>query len=141
MSRYLEMSVNGEIPKVGERALRAFGRIGKVSAYDLSIPEIEGVIKIDGEPAEVRVSFKPWSNGRTRIEMAANSNDVLSRAADGALYAFARAYKSAGWLNSEEDRQERRQRALRITMITAGVLLLLTLIYLLLRASNYIPSR
>lgn len=141
MSRYLELSVEGTMERVGERALRAFRRIGRVAQSDLTTPNIKGTIKVDGELADVRISWKPGREGRIRIEIAASSDDTLSRAADGALYAYASAYKTAGWPDPERDRLERRQQLLRIGAGVVAALLLGTLAYLLIRTSNYSLSR
>jgi hypothetical protein len=107
---------------VGERAHRAFRRIGRVGQCDLPSAKIAGVIKIDGEPANVRISWKPGREGRVRIEVAASSDDTLNRAADSALYTYASTYKAVGWPNPERDRRERRQKWLRIG---GGIVLLL----------------
>ncbi|WP_395095131.1 hypothetical protein [Armatimonas sp.] len=131
MSRYLELSVDGTVERVGERALRAFRRIGKVEQHDLPAALIAGIIKVDGEPASVQISWKPGREGRVRIEIAANSYDTLSQAADSALYTYASAYKAAGWPDPERDRRERQQNLLRISGGFLALLLLATLIYLL----------
>jgi hypothetical protein len=95
MSRYLEISVDGPLNLVTERAERAFSWIGKIDHVDTH--RIEGVIKIDGEPAYVTVTLlSPKKNNRIPIEIKATSHDRLSRAADSALFKFANAYKSAG---------------------------------------------
>jgi hypothetical protein len=124
MSRYLELSVEGNMERVGERALRAFRRLGKVAKHDLNTAQIAGVIKIDGEPADVRISWREGRSGRVRIEIAASSEDTLSRAADSALYTYASTFKAVGWPNPERDRRERRQKLWRLALGGIGILLL-----------------
>lgn len=123
--------------RVGERALRAFRRIGKVRHHDLPGASIEGVIKIDGEPADVRISWRPGREGRVRVDIAASSDDTLSQAADSALYTYASAYKSVGWPNPERDRQELRQKQLKIGAAALSVVMLLALTYLLVKTASY----
>jgi hypothetical protein len=137
MSRYLELSVDGTMERVGERALRAFKRIGRVKQQDLPGAQIAGVIRIDGEPAEVRISWKPGREGRVRIDIAATSDDTLSQAADSALYTYASSYKAVGWPNPERDRQERRQRLLKVGGGLLSVVLLGALIYILVKTATY----
>ena len=124
MSRYLELSVEGTMERVGERALRAFRRIGKVAQHDLNAAQIVGVIKIDGEPADIRISWRPGRTGRIRIEIAATSDDTLNRAADSALYTYASTFKAIGWPNPERDRRERQQKLWRLVLGSVGLLAL-----------------
>jgi hypothetical protein len=141
MSRYLELSVEGPLERVGERALRAFRRIGKVTQPDIATSQIEGIVKVDGEPANVRVSWKSGREGRVRIEIAASSNDTLNQAADSALYTYASAYKAVGWPDPERDRLEEKQRQLRMIGLSIAGVLLLTLIYLLVGTAGYLRTR
>ena len=129
MSRYLELSVEGTAERVGERALRAFKRIGKVTDQDAAASQIAGVIKVYGEPADVRISWKSGQEGRMRIEIAATSYDTLSQAADSALYAYARSYKAVGWHSAPADSSanKKRQRYLIGGAIAAALLLTLVL--------------
>jgi hypothetical protein len=131
MSRYLELSVDGTVETVGERALRAFRRVGRVTQQDLAVAHIEGTIRIDGEPARMKISWKPGREGRVRVEIAANSNDTLSQAADSALYTYASAYKAVGWPDPERDRRELLQRQLRIGTGMVALVLLGVLVYVL----------
>jgi hypothetical protein len=137
MSRYLELSVDGTMERVGERALRAFRRIGRVRSHDLLGAQIQGIIRIDGEPADVRISWRPGREGRVRVDIAASSDDTLSQAADSALYTYASTYKSVGWPDPVRDRQERTQRQLKITIGTLGIILAMALAYILLKTSAY----
>jgi hypothetical protein len=137
MSRYLELSVDGTMERVGERALRAFRRIGKVKEQDLSAGKIAGIIRIDGEPADVRISWRPGREGRVRMDIAASSDDTLSQAADSALYTYASTYKSVGWPNPERDRQEQTQKQLKLAVGTVAVILAGVLAYILLKTSAY----
>lgn len=126
MSRYLEMTVEGSTDRVGERALRAFRRVGRVQRVDLSEAQIEGVIRIGGEPAQTRVSWRQEGDHRSRLDIAATSDDTLSRAADSALYTYARSYKAVGWPDPERDRIESRKRLVKFSIGGAlGVALLL----------------
>lgn len=137
MSRYLELSVDGTVERVGERALRAFRRTGKVQQYDLGAAAINGIIKVDGEPALVRISWRPGREGRVRIEIAASSDDILSQAADSALYTYASAYKAVGWPDPAREQWERQQLLLRISGGLCAALLLAALLFLLFRTAAF----
>ena len=141
MSRYLELSVEGDMERVGERALRAYRRLGKVTQHDLTNGQIVGIIKVEGEPADVTIIWKPGRTGRIKMEIAANSDDLLNRAADSAMYTYASTYKAVGWPNPERDRKEHRQKQLRIGGSIFAVILLGTLVFLLLRTANYSANR
>jgi hypothetical protein len=141
MSRYLELSVEGDMERVGERALRAYRRLGKVTQQDLTKGQIVGIIKIEGEPADVTITWKPGRAGRIKMEVAANSEDILNRAADSAMYTYASTYKAVGWPNPERDRQERKLKQLRIVGGIFATILIGTLAFLLLRTANYSASR
>lgn len=123
--------------RVGERALRAFRRIGKVKHHDLPGANIQGVIRIDGEPADVRISWRPGREGRVRVDIAASSDDTLSQAADSALYTYASTYKAVGWPSPERDRRERQQNLLKLFGGVIAAILLTALAYLLFKTSAY----
>ena len=96
-------------------AVRAFRSIGKIKGQ--AATSIEGVIKIDGFPADVTVAWKPGRDaGYTCLDISATSDDTLSQAADSALYAFARAYKAITLYGPEIERNARIKR-----WVTAGV--------------------
>jgi hypothetical protein len=140
MSRYLEMSVEGTLEGVGERIQRAFRKVGKVQTFDASKGQIAGVIRVSGEPADVRVSWYPGRENRIRIDIAATSDDTLSQAADSALYTFASSYKAVGWPNPERDRRERWAQLLRRGGMALAAVLALSLAYLLLATAGYLPT-
>ena len=103
MPRYLSFHVSGDAAHITDRTQRALKRIGKVKDFDPETQEISGVIRIDGEPAQIKATWKLDANdkkSRFLMDLEADSSDRLSEAADRALYAFARAYKSAA---EEED--------------------------------------
>ena len=141
MSRYLELSVEGDMERVGERALRAYRRLGKVTKNNLANGQIVGIIKIDGEPADVIITWKPGRAGRIKMEVAASSEDTLNRAADSAMYTYASTYKAVGWPNPERERQEHKQKQLRMGGSILAVILLGILAFLLFRTANYSASR
>jgi hypothetical protein len=95
MSRYLEIAVDGTLERVAERAHRAFRAVGRVATHD---PQscVAGTIRVDGIPASVTVAWVP-AGDRIKLDIAATSHDTLSKAADSALYRFARSYKDVGW--------------------------------------------
>ena len=76
---------------VARRAYKAFRRIGKVDEYDPA-HFVEGRIYIDGYTAYVTVEWNPYKE-RMRLDIAASSNDELSRVADQAMYSFAHTFK------------------------------------------------
>ena len=93
MSRILEIVSHDPMDIVSKRAYRAFKRIGRVDEYD---PEqfIEGRINVDGYTAFVTIEWrKHRDTERVRLDIAASSNDTLSRAADQAMYLFAHTFK------------------------------------------------
>jgi hypothetical protein len=140
MSRYLEMSVEGIPERVGERALRAFRRIGKIQRADLSSAIIEGTIKIHGEVAHTRVTWRPEGDSRSRLDIAASSDDTLNRAADSALYTYARTYKAIGWPDPEKDRLEQKQRRAHIGKLALVAIVLGVGVGLYLVAAGFFRS-
>ena len=132
------MTVDGTMDRVGERALRAFRRVGKVQQVDLPSAQIEGVIKIDGNLAQTRVTWRPEGESRSRLDIAASSEDTLNRAADSALYTYARSYKAVGWPDPERDRLEQKQQR---TTVAIGAFLLLALSYGLFIAAGFFRNR
>jgi hypothetical protein len=116
MSRYLELSVEGPCERVAERALRAFQNVGKVESYNLAGAVICGTIPVSGNEASVRISWHPGKKeGKVQVEIAAVSDDLLSQAADSALYAYASTYKAIGWPGSQRTQWERQQKIERLT--------------------------
>jgi hypothetical protein len=96
MPRYLSFHVGGDAPHVSDRIHRAFQRIGKVQEFNSDTSNIAGVIRVDGEPAQVKVAWKidaKDEGNRYLLDIEADSSDRLSEAADRAMYALARAYK------------------------------------------------
>ncbi len=93
MSRYLDFSTTGDQPAVAERCRHTLQRIGKVHEYDVS-GRLTGTIPIEGWVARVIVTWKPGRKpGSIKVELEANSDDKVNRAADAAMYKFVSAYK------------------------------------------------
>jgi hypothetical protein len=79
---------------VARRAHKAFRRIGKVDEYDAA-SFVEGRVNVDGYTAYMTVEWKPHRDGeRVKVDIAASSNDSLSRAADSAMYLFLDTFKA-----------------------------------------------
>jgi hypothetical protein len=96
MPRYLSFHVGGDAPHISDRIHRAFKRVGKVQEFNADTGNIAGAIRIDGEPAQVKVGWKidtKDEGNRYLLDIEADSSDRLSEAADRAMYALARAYK------------------------------------------------
>jgi hypothetical protein len=96
MPRYLSFHVGGDAPHISDRIHRAFQRIGKVQEFNADTGNITGVIRMDGEPAQVKITWKidtKDEGNRYLLDIEADSADRLSEAADRAMYALARAYK------------------------------------------------
>lgn len=122
MSRFLELTVRGEHDEVADCAVRAFRSIGRVRNSETS--SIDGVIKIDGYPADVTVAWKPGRDaGYVCLDISATSDDTLSQAADSALYAFARAYKNYSLHGPEIERMARLRRRITIGVLVAAALI------------------
>lgn len=132
MSRYMDLTVSGEADAVSERCLRALRSIGKVDAFDAAT-QIEGVIRVDREPADIVIQWKTGADGRVRLDIKADSSDELSRAADGALYRFIRAYKAVGWPDPVRQAREKRRRIL----MRAGIALAVVAVVLAIVALFY----
>ncbi len=93
MSRYLDFSTTGEQPAVAERCRHTLQRIGKVQEFDVS-GRLTGTIPIEGWVARVIITWKPGRKpGSIKVELEANSDDKVNRAADAAMYKFVSAYK------------------------------------------------
>lgn len=93
MSRVMEVVVDDPIEIAARRARKAFQRIGKIDEYHPAT-HMEGRIYCNGYPARVKINWKTHrDNKRVRLDIAATSYDELSRAADVAMYRFARTYK------------------------------------------------
>jgi hypothetical protein len=96
MPRYLSFHVGGDAPHISDRIHRAFQRIGKVQEFHSDTGTITGIIRMDGEPAQVKAAWKidaKDTGNRYLLDIEADSSDRLSEAADRAMYALARAYK------------------------------------------------
>lgn len=92
MSRILEIDTSDSVEVASVRAFTAFRRVGRVLDYDAA-GSIEGKIYVRAEPAFVVVEWTADKN-RTRIDISATSGDSLNRAADEAMYLFARTFKA-----------------------------------------------
>jgi hypothetical protein len=93
MSRYLDFSTTGDQPAVAERCRHTLQRIGKVQDFDAT-GRLMGTIPIEGWVARVIVTWKPGRKpGTIKVELEANSDDKVNRAADAAMYKFVSAYK------------------------------------------------
>ena len=93
MSRYLDFSTSGDQPAVAERCRHTLQRIGKVQDFDAT-GRLMGTIPIEGWVARVIVTWKPGRKpGTIKVELEANSDDKVNRAADAAMYKFVSAYK------------------------------------------------
>ena len=93
MSRYLDFSTTGDQPAVAERCRHTLQRIGKVQDFDAT-GRLMGTIPIEGWVARVIVTWKPGRKpGTIKVELEANSDDKINRAADAAMYKFVSAYK------------------------------------------------
>jgi hypothetical protein len=96
MSRVMEIVSADTLEVVSKRVYTAFRRIGKVLEYKPT-EFIEGRIFVNGWPALVTVEWRPHRDGkRVCVDIAATSNDELSRAADEAMYRLAREFKAIG---------------------------------------------
>jgi hypothetical protein len=93
MSRYLDFSTTGDQPAVAERCRHTLQRIGKVQDFDAT-GRLMGTIPIEGWVARVIITWKPGRKpGTIKVELEANSDDKVNRAADAAMYKFVSAYK------------------------------------------------
>ncbi len=93
MSRYLDFSTTGDSSSVAERCRHTLQRIGKVQEFDVS-GRLTGTIPIEGWVARIIVTWKPGRKpGSIKVELEANSDDKVNRAADAAMYKFVSAYK------------------------------------------------
>ncbi len=101
MSRYLDFSTTGEQSDVAERCRHTLQRIGKVQDFDVS-GRLTGTVPIEGWVARVIITWKPGRKpGTIKVELEANSDDKVNRAADAAMYKFISAYKGnlkSNWL-------------------------------------------
>lgn len=94
MSRVLEVIVEDTPEVVTKRAYAAFRKIGRVQEYNPA-EFVEGRVYVEGYPAMLTVEWHPHRDtGRMRLDLSANSGDELNRAADAAMYLFARTYKA-----------------------------------------------
>ena len=93
MSRYLDFSTTGDQPAVAERCRHTLQRIGKVQDFDVT-GRLTGTIPIEGWVARVIITWKPGRKpGSIKVELEANSDDKVNRAADAAMYKCVSAYK------------------------------------------------
>jgi len=93
MSRYLDFSTTGDQSAVAERCRHTLQRIGKVQDFDAT-GRLMGTIPIEGWVARVIITWKPGRKpGTIKVELEANSDDKINRAADAAMYKFVSAYK------------------------------------------------
>ena len=89
----MEVVVDDSLEIAARRAHKAFKRIGKIDEFDAT-SHMEGRIYSGGYPARVKIHWQMHrDNVRVRLDIAATSHDGLSRAADTAMYRFARTYK------------------------------------------------
>lgn len=94
MSRVMEIVSSDPADIVARRAHTAFRRIGRIDEYDPA-SFVEGRVSIDGYTAYMTVEWKPHRDQqRVKLDIAATSNDTLSRAADSAMYMFLDTYKT-----------------------------------------------
>jgi hypothetical protein len=100
MPRYLSFPVGGDASHIAHRSYQALKSIGKVEDFDSDAGLLAGVVRVEGEPAQLKITWKPENSGnpdnnkRFLLDLEADSSDGLSKAADRALYTFARAYKN-----------------------------------------------
>ena len=93
MSRYLDFSTTGDQAAVAERCRHTLQRIGKVQDFDVS-GRLTGTVPIEGWVVRVVITWKPGRKpGSIKVELEANSDDKVNRAADAAMYKFVSAYK------------------------------------------------
>lgn len=94
---------------------------------------MEGIIRIDGFPADVTVVWKPGRDaGYISLDISATSDDTLSQAADSALYAYARALKAFMLYGPEIERSARIRRWVTVGVV-AVLLLAAGIVYLRLK--------
>ena len=94
MSRVMEIVSADPADLVARRAHRAFKRIGKIDEYDPNT-FVEGRVTVDGYTAYMTVEWKLHRDQqRMKLDIAASSNDTLSRAADSAMYLFLETFKN-----------------------------------------------
>lgn len=124
MSRYLDFSTTGDQAAVAERCRHTLQRIGKVQNFDVS-GRLVGTIPIEGWVARVIITWKPGRKpGSIKVELEANSDDKVNRAADAAMYKFVSAYK--GNLKSMWPAR----------LILIGILLIIGLAFLALKSAS-----
>lgn len=124
MSRYLDFSTTGDSSSVAERCRHTLQRIGKVQEFDVS-GRLTGTIPIEGWVARIIVTWKPGRKpGSIKVELEANSDDKVNRAADAAMYKFVSAYK--GNLKSNWPAR----------LILLGILVLIGLVALALKSAS-----
>jgi hypothetical protein len=121
--------VTADTPEVvSKRVYTAFRRVGRVLEYKPS-EFVEGRIFVHGWPALVTVEWRPHRDGeRVCVDIAATSNDELSRAADEALYRFAREFRNVGPDDTAEPRPFPKKAIVWIAMailLTSGIAALL----------------
>ena len=98
----MEVVVDDSLEIAARRAHKAFKRIGKIDEYDAA-SHLEGRIYSNGYPARVKVRWGAHRDTvRVRLDITATSHDGLSRAADTAMYRFARTYKEVDPLTLDE---------------------------------------
>jgi hypothetical protein len=127
MPRYLSFHVGGDAPHVSDRIHRAFRRIGRVQEFSADAESIVGVIRSDGEPAQVKATWKrdaKDAGNRYLLDIEASSSDRLSEAADRAMYALARAYKEDQPLPAPNRKSAVLLVLLLVTLALAGFFLL-----------------
>ena len=124
MSRYLDFSTTGAESAVAERCRHTLQRIGKVQDFDVS-GRLTGTVPIEGWVARVIITWKPGrKTGTIKVELEANSDDKVNRAADAAMYKFISAYKGnlkSNWL---------------ARLILIGILVLIGVVILALKSAS-----
>jgi len=96
MSRYMDVTMEGDPDVVGRRARRAFDRVGKVR--DASSPNrLAGTVYAKGFDVVLEVEWKPALRaGSTDVSLRASSGGRSGRAADSAMSAWVDAYSATG---------------------------------------------
>lgn len=124
MSRYLHFSTTGAESAVAERCRHTLQRIGKVQDFDVS-GRLTGTVPIEGWVARVIITWKPGRKpGTIKVDLEANSDDKINRAADAAMYKFISAYKGnlkSNWL---------------ARLILIGILVLIGVVILALKSAS-----
>lgn len=129
MSRYMDVTMEGEADAVGRRARRAFDRVGKVR--DAASPNrLAGTVRARGVDIQLVVEWKPSNRpGATDVALRASASGHSGRAADSAMSAWVDAYSETGDMPDAGPRRGTFRPALWIglacAVLAAGAFLLL----------------